>query len=420
MRLAILGGKPYFSTPPKEIDPVKEEHWVQAVKLLMKAGGGRGIFDSPLVEEFERAWAEYCGVKHAIMVGSGTQALILSLAALGIGPGDEVVVPAWTYTATAFPVRLLGAKIIWADICRRSWCLWLEERQIENLLTERTRAILAVDALGLPFHVQPLRRICRSFGLKLVEDAAPAHGAKQGEEMAGSLGDIAAFSFQSTKNLPLGEGGMVTTNDDELAWRVKLMRDAGELWMDGSPPWLNPRLDWEMLEAGRLVVERGFSFRPPAIQAALGLVLLPYLDEWNAQREEMALSYHQLFAQYDGLVPQSWPRKWVRHAFNRFLVKVTDFHDMPRRALFAALACENFPVSLYLQRPLAWLPHAVEVATSTIQLPIFVDYAVGEQLVACLQKVLDACDDPAVRERVVKASARVELVPVGPWFVGRV
>jgi len=212
------------------------------------------------LERFERAFAEYLGVKHAIATSSCTGALHLALAALGVGPGDEVIVPDLTWVATASAVAYVGATPVFVDVQPRSWCM--DPSAFEAAITRRTRAVIPVHLYGHPAPMDALVAIARDRGIAVVEDAAPAIGATIGERKVGTFGDLAAFSFQGAKLLVTGEGGMLVTNSDDLFARVV------SLWDQGRDPnrqfWIN-----------RL----GFKYKMSNVQAAIGLGQLERVDE---------------------------------------------------------------------------------------------------------------------------------------------
>lgn len=230
----------------------------------------------PPLDKFERAFAEFCGAKHCIGVASGTDALHLALRGLGIGPGDEVIVPAFTFVATALGVTLAGATPVLVDV--RGDDALIDTDLIEAAITPRTKAILPVHLYGRCADMRLLRSIAEKRGLKLVEDAAQAHGAQDHGRPAGSLGDVAAFSFYPGKNLgAYGDGGAITTNDDALADRLRLLRNWGSRKKyHHDEPGLNSRLD--------------------TLQAAILGVKLRRLADWNERRRQHARSYDRLLA----------------------------------------------------------------------------------------------------------------------------
>jgi dTDP-4-amino-4,6-dideoxygalactose transaminase len=225
----------------------------------------------PEVEAFEREFASFTGTDHCVGVGNGLDAIELALRALGVGIGDEVIVPSNTYIATWLAVTRLGALVV--PVEPDSETFNLDPERIEAAITPRTRAIIAVHLYGQPADMDPLREVARTRGIRVVEDAAQAHGARYRGRPAGSLGDAAAWSFYPTKNLgALGDGGAVTTNDPDVADRVRALRNYGS-----RTKYVNE--------------VRGVNSRLDELQAAVLRVKLPLLEEWNERRRRVAARY---------------------------------------------------------------------------------------------------------------------------------
>jgi perosamine synthetase len=234
------------------------------------------------VERFERRFADQVGAKFAVACSSGTASLHLALAGLGIGPGDEVIVPAFTMIATANAVRYTGARPVFVDADARDWNL--DIARVEAAITERTRGIVPVHTYGLPADMDALRAIADRRGLFLLEDAAQAHGATVRGRPAGSLGDAAAFSFYANKIISTGEGGMVTTNDERLAAVVRTLRDHA---------FSTERHFWHSLA--------GFNYRMTNLQAAVGLAQAERLAEFVEIRRQNARLYAGELARVPGI-----------------------------------------------------------------------------------------------------------------------
>jgi dTDP-4-amino-4,6-dideoxygalactose transaminase len=235
------------------------------------------------VAAFEREFAAYCGTRHCVGVGNGLEALQLILRGYGIGPGDEVIVPANTYIATWLAVSNSGATIIPVEPDERTFNL--DPNRIETALTSRTRAILPVHLYGQPAQMKAINEIARTHNLRVIEDAAQAHGARYRDRMVGSVGDAAGWSFYPTKNLgAYGDAGAVTTDDDELAERVRLLRNYGS-----RGKYFN--------------AEKGINSRLDELQAALLRVRLKHLNEWNARRTSIAERYLKELEGVDLLLP---------------------------------------------------------------------------------------------------------------------
>jgi dTDP-3-amino-3,4,6-trideoxy-alpha-D-glucose transaminase len=230
--------------------------------------GGRYVL-GPEVEAFEQELARYLGVRHCIGVANGTDALTIALRAVGVGPGDEVVMPSFTFYATAEAALVLGAEPVYCDIDPDTFCV--TSTTVEAALTPRTKAIVPVHLFG---NVAPVPEL-REFGLPLIEDAAQAAGAALAGVRAGALGDAATFSFYPSKNLPcLGDGGAITTDDDELAERMRILRFHGS-------------------KDKTTFIDVGWNSRLDELQAAVLRVLLPELDGWTAKRRDVAAAYER-------------------------------------------------------------------------------------------------------------------------------
>ncbi len=241
-----------------------------------------GVLDSgqfalgPEVAAFEQAFADFCGVRHAVAVNSGTSALHLALLAAGVVPGDEVITVAFTFVATVAAIEYAGAHPVLVDVDPRD--LTIDTAAVEAAITPRTRAIVPVHLHGQPADMGTLRDIARRHGLILIEDAAQAHGAEWQGQRVGSLGDMGCFSFYPGKNLgAYGEGGMVVTGDDALAHGLRLLRDWGS-------------------ERKYEHVIKGYNYRMDAMQGAILRVKLGHLEAWNAARRENAARYARAFA----------------------------------------------------------------------------------------------------------------------------
>jgi dTDP-4-amino-4,6-dideoxygalactose transaminase len=264
------------------------------------------------VDRFEDAFAAYCGVGHAIGVGSGTAALQIAVMALGIERGAEIVVPAHTYIASALGVLHAGAVPVFCDVDRRTGLI--DADSAAAAVTDRTAAILAVHLYGQVCDPAPLRELARARGIALIEDAAQAHGASYGDERAGSVGDLAAFSFYPSKNLgAFGDAGCVTTDDAAVADLARRLRNLGQLGKgDHDVAGMNDRLD--------------------TLQAGILRAKLPHLDSWNESRREVAAGYR---AQLPASLPILPERAGAVDVFHLFPTLVDD-RDRVRAELGAA------------------------------------------------------------------------------------
>jgi perosamine synthetase len=285
------------------------------------------------VELFEAAFAEFCGVRHAVTCCNGTAALHLALAALGVGPGDEVIVPTLTFVATANAVTYCGARPVFVDSEPESWNL--DASQVESKITPRTKGIIAVHLYGHPAGMDALRAVARRRGLFLLEDAAEAHGALYKGRRAGSLGDAAAFSFYGNKIISTGEGGMVVTDDGALAARVRLLRGQG---MDSERRYWFPVV--------------GYNYRMMNLPAAVGLAQLERADWHIGRRREVAETYLRLLRGVPSLHWQAEDAR-ARHAYWMFTVILGEGIALSRDALMGrllGLGVETRPVFYPLHR----------------------------------------------------------------------
>lgn len=265
------------------------------------------------VRRFEQEFASYCGVNHAIGVANGTDALIIALKALGIGEGDEVIVPTFTYFASAEAISFVGATPVFVDVRRDTYNLQVD--QIEALITDKTKAILPVHLFGQPCEMDVIMAVANKYQLKVIEDCAQAIGASYKGSPVGSIGDIATFSFFPTKNLGgAGDGGMVVTGSDELATLVRALRTHGG-GGDGEKAYRirhgMPQTDEEQATLDNTVYNIakyynyliGHNSRLDELQAAILRVKFPHLDGWNERRRQIAKRYEQAFADLSLTVP---------------------------------------------------------------------------------------------------------------------
>jgi perosamine synthetase len=247
------------------------------------------------VELFETGFAEFCGVRHAVACCNGTVALHLALAAFGVQPGDEVIVPTLTFVATPNAVTYCGATPVFVDSETETWNL--DPVQVEAKITPRTKGIIAVHLYGHPAQMKKLREIANRRGLFLLEDAAEAHGALCDGRKVGSIGDAAAFSFYANKIITTGEGGMVVTNDDALAEKIRLLRGQG---MDPTRRYWHPII--------------GYNYRMMNLAAAIGVAQLEKIDEQLAARIKIARAYQERLHKTPGILAQT-EQPWAQHAY---------------------------------------------------------------------------------------------------------
>jgi perosamine synthetase len=269
------------------------------------------------VERFEKAFAEVASTKHAISCSNGTAALHLALLALGVKPGDEVLVPTLTFVACANSVVYCGAKPVFVDVDREIWSI--DASQIEAQITERTRGIIAVHLRGHPADMEAIMEIARKHGLFVIEDAAQAHGAQVRRKPVGSIGDIGTFSFFGNKMLTTGEGGMVTTDDDAMAEHIRLLKNQGMT---------QKRRYWHPVV--------GYNYRLTNVQAAIGLAQVERLEELLFHHQEIARWYQDELQDVQGLWWQH-QRSWARHAWWQFVAVIEDEFGPDRDAVIETL-----------------------------------------------------------------------------------
>ncbi len=244
------------------------EEEIEAVVNVLKSGGlTHGLGAGPMVTQFERSFAKFVRARRAVAMNTGTAALHSALAAIGVGRGDEVILPSFTFVATAEVVVMTGAKPVFADINPSTYTVSPEA--IEDAITRRTKAIIPVDLYGLSAEMQPIREIADGHNLKIVEDAAQAHGAIYEGKPVGAFADAACWSFYGSKNMTTGEGGMVTTSNDEISETARYIRSHGE------------KVKYQSLMLGH-------NYHMPEIEAAIGCVQLQKLPEFVARRRENA------------------------------------------------------------------------------------------------------------------------------------
>jgi dTDP-4-amino-4,6-dideoxygalactose transaminase len=333
----------------KALGPALEE----AMRGVLYAGDfilGKGV------DALEAEFAAFTGARHGVGVSSGLDALRLALAALNAGPGDQIILPANTYIATALAVSAVGARPVLVDIDPETYNI--DPALVEDAVTSRTRAILPVHLGGRPAEMDPILAVARERGLHVIEDAAQAHGALYKGKPCGSLGAMGCFSFYPSKNLgACGDGGMIVTNDDNLARRLKSLRNYGQ-------------------EKKHVHLEKGLNARLDTMQAAILRVKLPHLKRWNALRAAHAKAFIDLLTGVGDLAFQKPDPASVYHLF---LVE-TDQRDALAKHLHEAniQTAIHYPTPIHLQPayrdlglPAGSFPKAERFAKRTLSLPMF-------------------------------------------------
>ncbi len=350
---------------------------IQSALLRVMESGTYILGDE--VETFERAFAEYCGAAHAVGVGSGTDALIIALRALDVGPGDDVVTVSHTAVATVAAVLATGATPVLVDVDPEFYTI--DPAHIEDALTSRTKAVVAVHLYGQTADMASIMEIATRRGIRVVEDCAQAAGARYGDRRVGTLGDIGCFSFYPTKNLgAIGDGGMITTADAALAARVRRIRQYG----------------WD---ESRESDEIGVNSRLDPLQAAILNVKLPHLNAENARRSAIAAAYDRGLAGFDVTVPAMRPN--TQHAYHLYVIACEERDALAKHLAGAQIgSAVHYPVPVHLQRgyaervvvPKRGLPISTSLAQRILSLPIYpelrdseVDYVIASTHACCKQ-----------------------------------
>jgi dTDP-4-amino-4,6-dideoxygalactose transaminase len=311
----------------------------------------------PEVEQFEQAFAAYCETTHCIAVNTGTAALHMVLAALGVQPGDEVITVAHTFIATAEAITAVGATPVFIDIDPASYCM--DPELLEAAITPRTRAIIPVHLYGQTADMDRICAIAAAHNIPVIEDACQAHGAEYKGRKAGSLALAGCFSFYPGKNLgACGEGGAVTTNDPDLALRIRMWRDHGS------------RRKYEHQFSGH-------NMRMEGLQGGLLAVKLKYLDRWNAQRREAARHYSEVMADAQLSLPVEM--SYGKHVYHLYVVQSEDRDTLRQQLTSAGIDTGlHYPIPLHLQEAFRYLnyskgdlPVTERIKDRILSLPIY-------------------------------------------------
>ncbi|MGB9862607.1 MAG: DegT/DnrJ/EryC1/StrS family aminotransferase [Candidatus Saccharicenans sp.] len=334
----------------------------EAIKRVLKSGQ---FILGPELKALEKEIAEYCGCQYGIGVASGTDALMLTLRALGIGPGDEVITTPFTFIATASAISHCGAKPVFVDIDPRTYNI--NPDLIEEEITEKTKAIIPVHLYGQPADMDKIMEIAKKYNLYVVEDAAQALGAKYKNKPVGGFGVAGCISFFPSKNLgAYGDAGMVVTNDQELAEKIDILRRHGS----------KRKYHSEIL---------GFNSRLDEIQAAILRVKLKYLNKWTEARRRIAYEYNKKLKELPVITPYESPN--IYHIFHQYTIR-TDKRDnllqyLKESGISAAI---YYPVALHLQKLFSHLDYKTGkfkeselVSTQVLSLPIYPELSMEEQ-----------------------------------------
>lgn len=378
------------SIPFLDLVTPHRELGAELTEVFQRALGTAGFIGGPAVEQFEKSFAEFCGVKYCVGVGSGTDALRFALMAVGVKPGDAVITVANTFIATTEAITQAGAEPRFVDIDERTYnidpaqvnnylatgCAFDARlgRMIDNKTGKPVTAIVPVHLYGQMADMDALLEIAERYNLIVVEDACQAHGAQYFSEKdncwrpAGSMGKAAAFSFYPGKNLgACGEAGAITTNDEQLARKMRMLRDHGQA-----------KKYYHDME--------GYNGRLDAIQAGILSAKLAHLTEWNQRRQEAAKRYDELLSSVPGVITPHGP-EWARAIFHLYVVRVADREGLQQYLTQANIGTGiHYPVPLHLQRAYEYLgykkgefPVTERAATEILSLPMFPQITVDQQ-----------------------------------------
>jgi perosamine synthetase len=331
---------------PINLPRIGDEEIELVVKVLRSGILTSGLGAGPMVKEFEKRFAEFAGVKHAIAVNTGTAALHSAMVAVNVKPGDEVILPSFTFVATAEAVVMAGGKPVFVDIDPNTYIVSTDE--VEKAITKRTKAVLPVDLYGLPADIKPLRTIAAKHDLAIVEDAAQAHGGTCHGKPAGASSDIACWSLYASKNITAGEGGVVTTSDDELAETTRLIRTHGE-------------------KTKYVSLMLGYNYRMSEIQAAIGSAQLKKLPTFWAKRRDNANRLSKILGKTGKLQLPDEP-KGRQHSWYLYTVRVKGATENERNKIVSELRNKGIGAEVYYIQPVHLMPY-YSATFGTFQLP---------------------------------------------------
>ena len=360
--------------------PLLGEEEFAAVKEVLESGH---LAQGPKVKAFEDAFAAYLGRKHAIATSNGTTALHIALLAHGVHAGQEVLIPPLTFFATASTVLMCGTKPVFVDVDRASYNM--DPTKVANAITRKTAAVMPVHLYGQTADMDPILEAAKDHDLPVIEDAAQAAGAEYKGKKAGNLGTTACFSFYATKNMTTGEGGMVVTDDDEIAAKARLLRSHGEA-----------------SKYEHVIV--GYNFRMTEMAAAIGLVQLKKLEGWVRKRRENAKVLTKGLEGIEGLVPPA-EGNWMVHSYYQYIVRAEPGFPLSRDEIVSTLTEEgvgcrpSYPAPLYKQKALRDLkvrgkcPVAEQVVGRLFELPVHP--AVGPKDLETIVEAVDRLAKPS-------------------------
>lgn len=309
--------------------PIIEKEEIEAVVAVLKSGM---VAQGPKTAELEEKFAAYCGTRFAVAFNSGTAAIHAALYALGVKEGDEVITTPFSFVATANPILMQNAKVVFADISEEDFCI--DPAEIAKKITKKTKAIIPVDLYGQIYNHQEITKIAEDHNLKVVEDACQAVGAESNGKKAGTFGDIAAFSLYATKNIQSAEGGLITTDSEEYVEKCKMLRHHGQ----------SERVRYEYLDLG-------YNYRATDISAAIAIEQLKKIGKLTAIRIANATRLTKGLQGIGGLItPQ--PKKNQIHVFHQYTIRLTPEFPGGREKLREYLESEGIMSNIYYPKPL--------------------------------------------------------------------
>lgn len=318
--------------------PIIEAEEVSAVNVVLASGM---LAQGPKVAELEKAFAAYCGTNYAVAVNSGTAALHAALFAAGVGPGDEVITTPFSFIATINPILFLGAKPVLVDIDPATFNLNI--KHLEKAITPKTKAILPVHLYGQPCDYDALDVIAKKYNVLVIEDACQAIGATYGSKKAGNLGDMACFSLYATKNIMCGEGGMVTTNNENFAETIRHFRQHGM-----SGPYEYAHI--------------GYNYRMSDLHAAIAVEQLKKVERFTNSRQKIARHFDAGLAGIPGIdLPKIAPNR--THVYHQYTVRITKDFACSREDFIQALRNKEIGAGVYYPKPLHTIPHIAKAGS---------------------------------------------------------
>lgn len=327
--------------------PIIGKEEINAVVSVMQSGM---IVQGPKTKELEDEFSKYCGTKFAVALNSGTAAIHTGLYAFGISAEDEVITSPFTFVASANPILMQNAKVVFADISEEDFNL--DPKDVEKKISKNTKAILPVDLYGQIYNYEAMKIIAEKNAIKILEDACQAIGAEQRGIKAGNFGDISAFSLYATKNIMSGEGGMITTNNEEIAEKCKRFRHHGQSEKTRYEYW-----------------DLGYNYRTTDICASIGLVQLAKAEQFNETRRANA---NRLNAGLEGIKGIILPRvkEGNTHVFHQYTIRVTNEFRVSRDELLAYLKEDGINCGIYYPKPLHLHPHFMKLGYKEGDFPV--------------------------------------------------